>query len=104
MDQETRWNVRYQEVVAFIETYHRNPSKHRLEEHDMLNWLKANRKVLNAGTMKQNRVEAFTKLLALMEENRRVNQYQKVCSLRGAGNSLGNAPMCLERGMDNNKT
>lgn len=84
MDQETRWNVRYQEVVAFIETYHRNPSKHRLEEHDMLNWLKANRKVLNAGTMKQNRVEAFTKLLALMEENRRVNQYQKVCSLRGA--------------------
>ena len=25
----------------------RNPSRHRIEEHDMLNWLKANRKVMN---------------------------------------------------------
>jgi len=44
MDQETRWMTRYQEVVDFIEANHRNPSKHRIEEHDMLNWLKANRK------------------------------------------------------------
>ena len=36
---------RYQEVVDFIEREHRNPSKHRIEEHDHLNWLKANRKV-----------------------------------------------------------
>ena len=76
MDQETRWLTRYNEVKIFIETNKRNPSKHRIEEHDMLNWLKANRKLMNAGTLKQNRVEAFTKLLALMEENRRVNQYQ----------------------------
>lgn len=76
MDQETRWLNRYNEVKIFIETNKRNPSKHRIEEHDMLNWLKANRKLMNAGTLKQNRVEAFTKLLALMEENRRVNQYQ----------------------------
>ena len=27
----------------------RNPSKHRIEEHDMLNWVKANRKRMNAG-------------------------------------------------------
>ncbi len=76
MDQETRWLNRYNEVKIFIETNKRNPSKHRIEEHDMLNWLKANRQLMNAGTLKQNRVEAFTKLLALMEENRRVNQYQ----------------------------
>ena len=76
MDQETRWLTRYNEVKEFIEREHRNPSKYKLKEHDMLNWLKANRKLMNAGTMKQNRVEAFTKLLALMEENRRVNQYQ----------------------------
>ena len=31
---------------------HVNPSKHSIEEHDMLNWIKANRKALNAGTMK----------------------------------------------------
>ena len=41
MDQETRW-LKYNEVVTFIETNKRNPSKHRIEEHDMLNWLKAN--------------------------------------------------------------
>ena len=75
MDQETRWLTRYKEVMAFIETNHRNPSKHRIEEHDMLNWVKANRKVLNAGKMKADRVEAFKRLLVLMEECKRVNQY-----------------------------
>ena len=29
---------------------HRNPSKYRIEEHDMLNWVKANRTVVNAGS------------------------------------------------------
>ena len=75
MDQETRWLKRYQEVVEFIETNHRNPSKHRIEEHDMLNWVKANRKAMNAGKMKSERIEAFEKILALMEECKRVNQY-----------------------------
>ena len=75
MDQETRWMTRYKEVMAFIETNHRNPSKHRMEEHDMLNWVKANRKVMNAGKMKPSRVEAFKRLLETMEECKRVNQY-----------------------------
>ena len=76
MDQETRWMTKYKEVMTFIETNHRNPSKHRIEEHDMLNWVKANRKTLNAGTLKRDRVERFKELLALMEGCRRVNQYQ----------------------------
>lgn len=75
MDQETRWLTRYKEVVGFIETNHRNPSKHRIEEHDMLNWIKANRKALNAGKMKLERVEKFEKLQELMEEYKRVNQW-----------------------------
>ena len=75
MDQETRWLIRYKEVMAFIETNKRNPSKHRIEEHDMLNWVKANRKVMNVGKMKSERIDAFEKLLALMEECKRVNQY-----------------------------
>lgn len=76
MDQETRWFARYNKVKAFIEANHRNPSRHRIEEHDMLNWLKANRKQLNAGTLKQDRIEQFNKLLALVELNKHVNQYQ----------------------------
>lgn len=76
MDQETRWLTKYNEVVEFIQTNHRNPSRHRIEEHDMLNWLKANRKVMNAGKMKTERVEKFKKLLELTERNKRINQYQ----------------------------
>ena len=76
MTQEERWQIRYNEVVEFIETNHRNPSKHRIEEHDMLNWVKANRKALNAGRMKDERVERFKELLELMEENKHVNQYE----------------------------
>ena len=76
MDQETRWLTKYNEVVTFIETNKRNPSKHRIEEHDMLNWLKANRKALNAGTLKEERVEKFRKLLELTEQYKRKNQYE----------------------------
>lgn len=48
--------------LTFIETNHWNPSKYRLEEHDMLNWLKANRKKMNAGELKEKRVETFKKV------------------------------------------
>ena len=76
MTQDERWLVRYNEVKEFIEREHRNPSKYRLEEHDHLNWLKANRKVLNVGKMKAERVEKFNVLLALAERYRHVNQYE----------------------------
>jgi hypothetical protein len=76
MDQDTRWLTRYNEVKAFIESNHRNPSKHRLEEHDMLNWVKANRKALNAGKLKAERVEKFKHMLELMDVYKRKNQYE----------------------------
>ena len=76
MTQDDRWMMRYQDVVSFIETHYRNPSKYRIEEHDYLNWLKANRKALNAGKMKAERVEKFRKLLELTEQYRRKNQYE----------------------------
>ena len=75
MTQDERWNKRYQEVMDFMEKNHRNPSRHRLEEHDMLNWLKANRKVMNAGLLKAERVEPFQQLLGLIEKYKRLNQY-----------------------------
>jgi hypothetical protein len=76
MTQEERWQKQYEEVNLFIETNKRNPSKHRIEEHDMLNWLKANRKVMNAGKMKAERVEKFRKLLEMTEQYKRKNQYE----------------------------
>ena len=76
MTQEERWLTRYNEVVDFIESNHRNPSRHRIEEHDMLNWVKQQRKLVNAGMLKPERIEQFKELLALIEENKRVNQYE----------------------------
>ena len=63
-------------MKGFIEENKRNPSKHRIEEHDMLNWVKQQRKLVNAGTLKPDRIEQFKELLALIEENKRVNQWQ----------------------------
>jgi len=76
MTQDERWMVRYKEVVSFIETNHRNPSRHRIEEHDQLNWLKANRKLMNAGKMKSERAELFKLLLEMVEQYKRKNQYE----------------------------
>lgn len=76
MTQDEKWSVKYSEVVGFIQANHRNPSKHRIEEHDYLNWLKANRKLMNAGKMKPERVEKFRKLLEMTVQYRRKNQYE----------------------------
>lgn len=77
MTQEERWKIRYEEVKAFIESNKRNPSKHDEEERGKyLNWIKANRKALNAGKMKQERVEKFKELLSLVDQYRRKNQYE----------------------------
>ena len=67
--------ARYNEMKEFIEREHRNPSKHRIEEHLMLNWLKTNRKRMNAGELKEERVEMFKRLLSIAEANRHVNQW-----------------------------
>lgn len=75
MTQDERWQARYNEVKTFIEEGHRNPSRHRIEDHDMLNWLKANRKLFNAGQLKSERVEMFQELLTSMERYKRKNQY-----------------------------
>ena len=75
MTQDERWLANYKEVVDFINVNHRNPSRHRIEEHDMLNWIKANRKKMNAGALKPERIGMFKELLTLCEQYKRVNQW-----------------------------
>lgn len=78
MTQDELWITKYDEIVTFMEENHRRPSKHRLEEHQMLNFIKHNRKLMNTGKMKESRVEMFEKLLEIGEKYKRVNQYQIV--------------------------
>ena len=76
MTQEERWMTRYNEVVSFIETNHRNPSKYVPEEKLMVHFLKRGRKLLNASELKEPRLGMFMKLMELSEQYKRVIQYQ----------------------------
>ena len=76
MKQEERWMIKYNEVKDFIVRNHRNPSRHNIEDHLALNWIKHNRKLMNAGELKQDRVERFKELLRLSERYKRKNQYE----------------------------
>ena len=76
MKQDEKWQARYEEIVDFINRNHRNPSKYDDEERGMYcTWLKYNRKQMNAGTMKPERVEKFKELLALCEQYKHKNQW-----------------------------
>lgn len=75
MTQDERWLAKYNEVIDFMEQNHQNPSRHRIEEHDMLNWMKVNRKKMNVGELKPERVEKFKELLALGEKYKHKNQW-----------------------------
>lgn len=76
MTQEERWMTRYNEVVSFIETNHRNPSKYVAEERLMVHFLKRGRKMLNAGELAEPRFSQFLELLELCEKYKRKNQFQ----------------------------
>ena len=75
MNQDERWLSKYNEVKEFIVNNHRNPSRHNIEDHLLLNWIKHNRKLLKAGQLKEERVELFNQLMDLGEKYKRVNQY-----------------------------
>lgn len=65
MTQDERWMANWKEVMDFMETNHRRPSKFIDEERGLRNWWKHQQKLLNAGEMKHERVEKFRELLAL---------------------------------------
>ena len=77
MTQDEKWITKYNEVKTFIMINKRNPSRYDPMERGLYcNWLHHNRKQMNAGTLKPERVEKFKKLLAMMEQHRRKNQYE----------------------------
>lgn len=76
MTQDERWIVRYQEVRTFIETNKRNPSKYVDSERGLRNWVKQQKKLMNAGALEDQRLKMFNELLALVERYKRKNQYK----------------------------
>ena len=76
MDQDELWLTKWQEAMDFLRTNMRRPSKYVPEERNMLNWWKHNKKLLNSGDLKPERLELFKQHLALGEQYKHVNQYQ----------------------------
>lgn len=77
MTQEELWQAKYEEVRSFIEKNRRNPSRYDAEERGRyVNWVRHNRKLMNAGEMKPERVGKFEELMTLMGKYRHKNQYE----------------------------
>lgn len=77
MTQEEKWLAKFNEVMAFIETNHRNPSRYDDDERGKYcNWIRHNKKLYNSGELKEERMEMFKELMELGEKYRHVNQYQ----------------------------
>ena len=68
MTQDEKWQMQYD--------HHRRPSKHRIEEHDLLNWFKHTKKMIAKGGYPPDRLEKFAKLLEVANKYRRKNQYE----------------------------
>ena len=75
MKREEKWLDCYEMIFAFVKKNHRGPSRHRLEEHQMLNWMKYNRKRLNNNKLSEEEKVCFLKLIELIHSFHRVTQY-----------------------------
>lgn len=76
MTQDEKWQIQFEQMMDFMETYHRRPSKHRIEEHDLLNWFKHTKKMIAKGNYPPDRLEKFAQLMEVAGKYRRKNQYQ----------------------------
>ena len=75
MTQDEKWLTNWREVMNFMESNKRRPSKFIDEERGIRNWWKHQQKLMNAGELKAERIEKFNELLKLGEQYRHVNQY-----------------------------
>lgn len=77
MTQDELWLTKYNDVMDFMEKNKRNPSRYDDRERGLYcNWIRHNKKLYNAGELKEERMEMFKELLELSEKYKRVNQYQ----------------------------
>ena len=61
--------------MDFMTVNKRRPSKFVDEERGMRNWWKHQQKLVNAGELKQGRMEKYKELLEMGEKYKHVNQY-----------------------------
>lgn len=75
MTQEDRWNYWFERVQQYMAQHKRRPSKHRIEDHRMLNWIKYNKKQIALGKLSAERQRRFEMLMGTADKYRKLNQY-----------------------------
>lgn len=68
-------------IFYYLLVYMGERKRVRIEEHDMLNWMKHNRKLMNAGELKEPRLGIFKELLSLSEDKRKYYFVTKIIKL-----------------------
>ena len=76
MTHDELWNSKWLTATEFIKKNGRNPSKFDGAEREIRNWIRHSKKLMNAGLLKEERIEKFKELLALSEMNKHMNQYE----------------------------
>ena len=68
---DSKWQLKYLSVKNFVGMYKRFPSRHHVDEHVLLNWLKYNRRQLRDGALDELKKKLFEDLTAYRhsEEN-----------------------------------
>lgn len=68
MTQDEHWLTKWQEAIDFLETNHRNSSKFVPKERNVRSWWKHNKKLMNVGELKPERLSLFSQLLEIGEK------------------------------------
>lgn len=76
MTQDERWYQQYSELVEYMETYHRRPSKHFVENRNLYHWWRHNSKLYAKGELPAHRVEKFKNLIEIANKYKHKNQYE----------------------------
>ena len=87
---DERWEQNFLELSHFISTHKAFPSKHRIEEHRLLNWMKYNRKLIAANKLSANRQQRFEMLLQSAADYHKLNQYSYISGKGTTKNSNDN--------------
>jgi len=76
MKQDDIWNQHIEELMSFMRTHNRRPSKYNAEERAMLHWLKYAKKRQTKGLLSSAQESQLNEILALARQVQRINQYQ----------------------------
>ena len=78
MTQDELWKRHYDAYMSYMKTHNKRPSKHHLEDRELFNWFKHNKKIYTSGRMPFDRTIIFRHLLEVAEDCRMINQHAYV--------------------------